>query len=151
MSNEYSTFKDLTSMIFSSLEENAKLDEALNIFTSWNQILLSLSKRNPSCKNLIGHTNIADFKNGILLVEVDHPGWIQILQIHQKSILNEINKKFEKKTITGIVFKLKCENYTLAAVKKEKAESNIKETENITEEMVARKLEELKQKFKEND
>lgn len=151
MSSDHPDFAELLSMIYSSLEESNGLKTAFNIYKSWNQILTTLSVKNPACKNLIGHTKIIDCKNGMLLIEVDHPGWIQILQMQQKSILNEINKKFEKKTITGIVFKLKGENYMLANVKEKKTKSNIEENEYITDEMVARKLEELKQKFKEND
>lgn len=151
MNNDYSSIKDLAGMIFSTLEEKQNLNEAMEIYGSWNQLLSKLSQKYSSCKNLVGHTTVSDCKNGILLVEVDHPGWIQILKMYQKIILKEMNKKFEKEKITSIVFKMKGENYTLSNVKKPKEKPVLEENDNITEEMVAKKLEELKKKFKENE
>ena len=44
-------------------------------------------KRIPIGERLAGNTRVIDLRNGVLLVETDHPGWIQYLRMYQKYIL----------------------------------------------------------------
>ena len=48
------------------------------------------------------HSRIKDMNNGILLVEMDHPGWKQILQTKQSKLLNDFRIRFPDMNITGI-------------------------------------------------
>jgi len=52
------------------------------------------------------HTRIADLNKAILLIEADHPGWIQLLQTKQKTLLELIQRRFPELTLTGISFRL---------------------------------------------
>lgn len=52
------------------------------------------------------HTRPVDIRHGVLLVEAEHQGWIQLLQLRQDSILEEIQKKFAALEIRSLAFRL---------------------------------------------
>jgi len=67
------------------------------LFDSWEDI---------TAKNGIaaaaGHSRIKELDRGILLVEIDHPGWKQILQTKQNKLLNDFRYRFPELDISGI-------------------------------------------------
>jgi hypothetical protein len=67
------------------------------LFDSWEDI---------TAKNGIAaaaaHSRIKDLDRGILLVEMDHPGWKQILQTKQSKLLNDFRHRFPDLGISGI-------------------------------------------------
>jgi len=67
------------------------------LFDSWQDI---------TAKNGIAsaadHSRIKDLDRGILLVEMDHPGWKQILQTKQTKLLNDFRIRFPEMDISGI-------------------------------------------------
>jgi hypothetical protein len=52
------------------------------------------------------HSRIRDVERNILLVEADHPGWIQILQTKEHKLLADLQLQFSDLAITGISFRL---------------------------------------------
>ena len=54
----------------------------------------------------ISHSRIAELEDSILLVEADHPGWIQLLQTKQRELLDAARKRFPEIAFTGISFRL---------------------------------------------
>ena len=52
------------------------------------------------------HSRPGDIRHGILLVEVEHQGWMQLLQFEQDRILAEIQRRFPELEIRGIGFRL---------------------------------------------
>ncbi len=66
-------------------------------FSSWNS---SVGER------LAAHSRPVDVRNGIVLVEAEHPGWIQLLQLKQESLLAQLKKAFPDLGIRGIAFRL---------------------------------------------
>jgi hypothetical protein len=66
-------------------------------FSSW---------KSSAGDQLAAHSRPADVKNGIVIVEADHPGWIQLLQLRQESLLAGIKKAFPELGIRGIAFRL---------------------------------------------
>ena len=54
---------------------------------------------------LSAHSRPVDVRNGIVIVEADHPGWVQLLQLEQRRILEAIKRSFPELGITGIAFK----------------------------------------------
>jgi len=56
--------------------------------------------------NLAAHSRPVDVRNGIVFVEAEHPGWIQLLQMNQHRIMETIRHAFPELGITGIAFKL---------------------------------------------
>jgi hypothetical protein len=56
--------------------------------------------------NLAAHSRPVDVRNGIVFVEAEHPGWIQLLQMNQHRILETIRSAFPELGISGIAFRL---------------------------------------------
>jgi len=52
------------------------------------------------------HSHPADIKHGILIVETEHQGWTQLLQLQQDRILEEIQRRFPDLKIRGIAWRL---------------------------------------------
>ncbi|MDR1238775.1 MAG: DUF721 domain-containing protein [Treponema sp.] len=52
------------------------------------------------------HSRIRELTHNILLVEADHPGWIQILQTKEHKLLAELQARFPDLEIGGISFRL---------------------------------------------
>lgn len=57
-------------------------------------------------EHLAAHSRIRELERSVLLVEADHPGWIQILQTKEKFLLDDICRRFPELAITGISFRL---------------------------------------------
>jgi predicted nucleic acid-binding Zn ribbon protein len=68
-----------------------------SLFTGWAELA------GPS---LAAHSRIVQLENGVLLVEADHPGWIQTLQLKQGKLLKAARSKFPQLDIRAISFKL---------------------------------------------
>jgi hypothetical protein len=69
-----------------------------SLFVSWEDIV---------GKRIAAHSKIIDFINSIIIVEVDHPGWSQLIQIEQAKILQKMKKKCPTLNINGIAIQLK--------------------------------------------
>jgi hypothetical protein len=52
------------------------------------------------------HSRIVELERHVLLIEADHPGWIQILQTKQRELLSQFQRRFPDLAITGISFRL---------------------------------------------
>ncbi|MCX7025239.1 MAG: DUF721 domain-containing protein [Spirochaetes bacterium] len=52
------------------------------------------------------HSHVVDARNGILVVEVEHPGWIQLLQMKQSAILDKLARRFPDLGLKAIAFRL---------------------------------------------
>ncbi|GHV24465.1 hypothetical protein AGMMS4952_00100 [Spirochaetia bacterium] len=70
------------------------------LFSSWQYI---------AGDNIAAHSRIRELEHSVLLVEADHPGWIQILQTREKGLLDAIRRRFPDRNITGISFRLSRE------------------------------------------
>ncbi|MBP5250848.1 MAG: DUF721 domain-containing protein [Treponema sp.] len=118
-----------------------KYEQATSTVNIWKKVLRRIkSNRNPNeGQNLSDHTSVVDLKNGVLLVEADHPGWIELLQLHKKYILNGLRMENSSLGIENIVFRLKGKKADIydfqkeneAEVKKLINEKVIKEEENL--------------------
>ena len=90
------TVGDVLSALFD--EEFVKKAQGYSkLFDSWTEITAKNGIAGASA-----YSRIKDLSNGILLVETDHPGWKQILQTKQGSLLNDFRANFPEMNITGI-------------------------------------------------
>lgn len=64
-------------------------------FSAWEQI---------AGANLAAHSRIKELEQGIVYIETDHPGWIQLLKIEERKILSALQKRFSGLEIKGIRF-----------------------------------------------
>jgi len=90
------TAGSLLSSIFS--EQEVKIAHVYSrLFDSWTDI---------TAKNNIAYaadySRIKEFEKGIVLIEIDHPGWKQILQTKQCKLLNDFRYRFPELNIMGL-------------------------------------------------
>jgi hypothetical protein len=76
------------------------------LFSSWQSI---------AGDTLAAHSRIRELERSIVLVEADHPGWIQILQTKEKDLLDALRRRFPEQNITGISFRLSRDPPELSA------------------------------------
>lgn len=91
---------DLLSFFF----DEKRVETATHItklFSSWDDI--TSEQGIPAAA---AHARIAELNRNVILIEADHPGWIQILQTKQRWILDSFKRKFPSLNITGISFHL---------------------------------------------
>ncbi len=77
------------------------------------------------------HAKPVDVKNGIVIVEADHPGWIQLMQFEQNQMLKKFQNNFPELKLRGIAFKVKNEKPDMRATRP--AEKDEPETDESTE------------------
>jgi hypothetical protein len=70
-------------------------------FYSWDQITQGCGV--PAAA---GHSRVRELERGILVVEADHPGWVQILQTKGRQILNIVQRRFPELKVRGVSFTL---------------------------------------------
>ena len=87
---------DVLSAIF---DENMmrKAQEYSDFFSCWKEL---------TAKNGIAaagdHSWVKNLEHGLIWIEVDHPGWKQILQTKESDLLSGFRRRFPKMDISGI-------------------------------------------------
>jgi hypothetical protein len=76
---------------------------------AWEHSALFSSWLSIAGETLAAHSRIRELEHSVLLVEADHPGWIQILQTREKDLLDTLRRRFPDRHITGISFRLSRE------------------------------------------
>ena len=87
------------------------------IHTVWKEVVskvhsfkdedIDSEKRIPIGQRLAGNTRVVDLKNGVLLVETDHPGWIQYLNMYKKFIIKGLHMYLPDLDIRSLAFRVK--------------------------------------------
>jgi hypothetical protein len=94
-----SRIKDVSSLLGAFFDED-KLRQGgkyAEFFGSWKQI---------AGERLAAHSRVVDVDKGILIVEAEHPGWIQLLQLDQSRILETAARRFPELALRAIMFRL---------------------------------------------
>ena len=117
MNSEIQSMNEILNLTFKNLRVK-DLDKATTITDLWMSVLKNINSRDPNSnpnegQKLADHSRVIDLKNGILLVEADHPGWISFLQMHQKFIIRGMNMKDPNLKISTLAFRLKGNRGTL--------------------------------------
>jgi hypothetical protein len=89
----------LAAIIDANLYKKAKTYS--NFFSSWGQI-----SRDCGIDAAAGHSRVRELERGILVVEADHPGWVQILQTKAPEIINAARRRFPELDVRGVSFTL---------------------------------------------
>ena len=84
-------------------------------------------QRMPLGERLAGNTHVIDLKNGVLLVETDHPGWIQYLKTYQKFILNGLKMNLPDLKISSLAFRVAGSKVSLSETYEASLEKSRKE------------------------
>ena len=86
------------------------------LFSSWARVVAeawSRGKAGPALDDIPAaavHSRIRELERGVLLVEADHPGWIQLLMMKQAELLAVVKRRYPELDIQGIAFRLR--NFT---------------------------------------
>lgn len=75
----------------------AEGEKYLRFFGAWDQIV------GP---DLSAHAKAIDIVHASVVVEVDHPGWLQLLQLRERNVLQSLHKRFPDLKITGMRYRL---------------------------------------------
>ena len=105
LSNYTEKADTLISNFFSNI--SSSVNEANKTVSVWREVLLSIKSSRIDGSQLADHSRIIELKNGILLVETDHPGRIQLFQMYKNYIQTGINRKLPELEVKNIVFRLK--------------------------------------------
>ncbi|MDR0642386.1 MAG: DUF721 domain-containing protein [Treponema sp.] len=89
----------LAAIIDANLYSKAKVYSGF--FSSWGQIT-----QGCGIAAAAGHSRVRELEQGILVVEADHPGWVQILQTKAPQIISAARRRFPELDIRGISFTL---------------------------------------------
>ena len=129
---------------------NIGTSEANEICSVWKKVVSGVhsfkhesedsDKRMPLGERLAGNTRVIDLKNGVLLVESDHPGWIQYLRMYQKFILKGLQMNLPELKITNLAFRVAGEKVNLS----EAYDQQVKKSRNE----MAKKIEEEERQLK---
>lgn len=124
---------DMIMNVFGNIERQ-EIEQSNKILKTWRIVIESINNQNAA--KLSAHSRIIDLKNEILLVEVDHPGWIQLMQIYQKYILNGLRRYIPDLKISSLAFRMRGSETKLADVNyaKEKEKKALEARLNAEEE-----------------
>ena len=94
-----SRIKDVSSLLssFFNEEKQRQGERYSGFFASWPSIV------GP---RLAAHSRVLDIDKGLLVIEAEHPGWIQLLQLRQSSILEDASRRYPELALRGIAFRL---------------------------------------------
>jgi predicted nucleic acid-binding Zn ribbon protein len=63
------------------------------LFAGWKQVV---------GEPLAGHSRLAEVEDGVLIVDVDHPGWLQMLAMRRKAVLEAARRAAPEARIEGL-------------------------------------------------
>ena len=122
---------------------NINVSEANEICSVWKKVVSGIhsmkhdsedsDKRMPLGERLAGNTRVIDLKNGVLLVETDHSGWIQYLRMYQKFIFTGLKMNLPNLKITNLAFRVAGEKVSLSETYEQQLEQSRREMENKIE------------------
>ncbi len=101
---EESRIKDVGTLLAAFFDE-AKLRQGghyAQFFESWRDVVGD---------RLAAHSRVVDLDKGILMIEAEHPGWIQMLQLRQTKTLEALTSRFPDLGLRGIAFRLAGSDY----------------------------------------
>ena len=88
---------DLINAMMDNILQNDAQREAVSLFSSWTSI---------AGVNEGAHSKIMEIENGIVFVKVDHPGWLQKLEMKRSAILKKLKKNYPELSIKAVRFLL---------------------------------------------
>lgn len=139
MNEDITSIGKIIERVFTEISiEDSK--NAVSIANEWKKIVSrikpsqkSISRNENLGNNIADHSRVVDIKNGVLLVEADHPGWISLLQFYKNFILKGFKMSQCEIKINNIVFKL-------SGMKGELCET-VDEKEKLGKKLIERQIE----------
>jgi hypothetical protein len=82
------------------------LFDQINVEKGKSSASLFRSWRNIAGDDLADHSHVVDIRAGRVRVEVDHPGWMQIIQMKKARILKVLKKRYPELNIRDLMITL---------------------------------------------
>ncbi len=70
-----------------------KHSSSINLFSAWRTI---------AGEDVASHATLKDIEDGVLIIEVDHPGWLQLVLLQKKKIIASVHRDFPELHIKDI-------------------------------------------------
>lgn len=122
--------------------------KADRISTTWKKVVLRIhsnkyesedsERRIPIGERLSLNTRVVDLKNGVLLVEADHSGWIQYLRFYEKFILKGLKMEVPDLKINGLAYRMSGSDAKLSDSYESQVQKNKAELEKKLDEQEKR-------------
>lgn len=92
--------------------DKKRMEESSIFISKWKKIITSIkSVVNPDCgKAMYSHSQVIDIKDGTLILQVDHPGFIQLFENHKKYIFRGLEMNLPQMKIKNISYLLDKKN-----------------------------------------
>ena len=119
----------LLSDFFKEHFDQASLEKgriSAGLYSSWD-----LALRAANISTASDHSRIRELDHKVLVVEAEHPGWVQLLQTKQSQLLKHVQGKYPELDIQGISFCLSRELISSAPTAPENNPTRT-ETDSIT-------------------
>ncbi len=82
----------------------SKANEYTTLDKGWQKVLKTIPRDG---EKMASHSEIKEIKNGCLYIQTDHPGWVQLFQLHKKKIMYTLRKEFPSIQIKDFFFLIK--------------------------------------------
>ncbi|MCF0126522.1 MAG: DUF721 domain-containing protein [Clostridia bacterium] len=106
--NEIINAGEMINRVFSNIEAS-NFENANKITSIWKKVVRGIKNSRDEYygDKIASHSDVVDFKNGQLLIETDHPGWIQAIQLYSKFIIRGMNMNMTDLKVQSLVFRNK--------------------------------------------
>jgi hypothetical protein len=111
----------LNHLLNNLLEKKQNKDGTIyyRFFSKWEHII---------GKKLYGHTKIIDLKNNNLIIVVDHPGWLQILKMNERTIIKKVRKLFPQLAVKSMKVSVREDYFKMKDHKKQPGFNSVDES-----------------------
>ena len=92
-----------------------KIKSTAAIFSAWESIITKAWNEKKSNRNILEaalHSRVKEIEKGVLLIEAEHPGWVQLLQTKKNQLLSTAQQYFPELEIKSISFCLSPEPFS---------------------------------------
>ena len=70
-----------------------KAEPSSSLFDGWRRI---------AGEDISAHSRIVDIRDGTVLIECDHPGWLQMIRLREKALVETMRKRYPSLSIKHI-------------------------------------------------
>lgn len=139
--------------IISAVTDFSKRDDN-EIGSVWNKVLSKIgykegvtdSENNFIGKRLAANSKVVDLKNGVLLVETNHSGWIQYLRMYQNFILKGLKWSLPNLKISSLAFRVRGTEVSLSDI----YDNHFEKAQQQMDEKIEKTERELENRFGQN-
>lgn len=96
MSNEFKKASDVISSLFAGFDVNG-MQQSNSFVKSWKEIVGD---------QIAAHSTVIDVDRGVVVIEVDHPGWSQQILFKKKHIIYGLSRSYPDLHIKNVIMRV---------------------------------------------